>query len=336
MSNKSLTALIVGVVLAIVLWNSFYIVSQTERAVMLRFGRIVEPDVKPGLHMKIPYVNSVRKFDARLMTLDSTTSRFLTLEKKALMVDSYAKWRVDDAERFYTATSGMKQIADERLARRLEAALRDQFGKRTLHESVSGQRDELMAQVTNTLNRAAQQELGIEVVDVRVKGIDLPREVNRSVFERMSSSVSVKPASIAPRVRNWPKVFVPTPIASVGCCWQRPSARPKSCAVTAMRRRRRSTRLPMGRTRSSTPSTAACRHTARASPTRKMCWCWIPRAISSAIWSPPRRSDGTHPAGDSARRVTRWQNIAMIRQPGNSRLFYVCVPVGAPADSRHG
>jgi modulator of FtsH protease HflC len=139
------------------------------------------------MHLKIPYVNSVRKFDARLMTLDTTTSRFLTLEKKALMVDSYAKWRVDDAERFYTATSGMKQIADERLARRLEAALRDQFGKRTLHESVSGQRDELMSLVTNSLNRAAQQELGIEVVDVRVKGIDLPREVNRSVFERMSS-----------------------------------------------------------------------------------------------------------------------------------------------------
>ncbi|HAW23017.1 MAG: protease modulator HflC [Gammaproteobacteria bacterium] len=187
MSNKSLTALIVGVVLAIVAWNSFYIVSQTERAVLLRFGRIVESDVKPGLHLKIPYVNSVRKFDARLMTLDTTTSRFLTLEKKALMVDSYAKWRVDDAERFYTATSGVKQIADERLARRLEAALRDQFGKRTLHESVSGQRDELMSLVTNSLNRAAQQELGIEVVDVRVKGIDLPREVNRSVFERMSS-----------------------------------------------------------------------------------------------------------------------------------------------------
>ena len=187
MSNKSLTALIVGVVLAIVAWNSFYIVSQTERAVLLRFGRIVESDVKPGLHLKIPYVNSVRKFDARLMTLDTTTSRFLTLEKKALMVDSYAKWRGDDAERFYTATSGVKQIADERLARRLEAALRDQFGKRTLHESVSGQRDELMSLVTNSLNRAAQQELGIEVVDVRVKGIDLPREVNRSVFERMSS-----------------------------------------------------------------------------------------------------------------------------------------------------
>lgn len=187
MSNKSLVALIVTTVLAAVLWNSFFIIAQTERAVMLRFGKIVEPDLKPGLHMKIPYVNTIRKFDGRLLTLDSTTSRFLTLEKKALMVDSYAKWRVDDAERFYTATSGVKQIADERLSRRLEAALRDQFGKRTLHEVVSGQRDELMAQVTASLNKAVQQELGIEVVDVRVKAVDLPREVNRSVFDRMSS-----------------------------------------------------------------------------------------------------------------------------------------------------
>ncbi|TWH77222.1 protease FtsH subunit HflC [Azomonas agilis] len=187
MSNKSLATLMIGGLLAVVLWNSFFIVAQTERAVMLRFGKVVESDLKPGLHMKIPYVNSVRRFDGRLLTLDSTTARFLTLEKKALMVDSYAKWRVDDAERYYTATSGVKQIADERLARRLEAALRDQIGKRTLHEAVSGQRDELMAQVTATLNRAVQQELGIEVIDVRVKAIDLPREVNRSVFERMSS-----------------------------------------------------------------------------------------------------------------------------------------------------
>ncbi|MBP8885581.1 MAG: protease modulator HflC, partial [Pseudomonas sp.] len=142
---------------------------------------------QPGLHVKIPYVNQVRIFDGRLLTLDSTSSRFLTLEKKALMVDAYAKWRVKDAERFYQSTSGMKQVADERLARRLEASLRDQFGKRTLHESVSGERDALMADVTATLNRAAERELGIEVVDVRVKAIDLPREVNRSVFERMST-----------------------------------------------------------------------------------------------------------------------------------------------------
>jgi len=187
MSNKSLIALIVGVVLAVIAWNCFYIVAQTERAVLLQFGRIVEPDVQPGLHLKIPYVNKVRKFDARLLTLDSPTQRFLTLEKKAVMVDAFAKWRVADAERFYTATSGLKQIADERLSRRLEAGLRDQFGKRTLHEVVSGERDALMADITAALNRMAKKELGIEVLDVRVKAIDLPKEVNRSVFERMST-----------------------------------------------------------------------------------------------------------------------------------------------------
>lgn len=187
MSNKSLFALIGSVVLALLLWSSLYIVSQTEKAVLLQFGRIVEADVQPGLHFKIPFVNQVRKFDARLLTLDSPTQRFLTLEKKAVMVDAFAKWRVADAERFYTATSGMKQIADERLSRRLEAGLRDQFGKRTLNEVVSGERDALMADITASLNRMASKELGIEVVDVRVKAIDLPKEVNRSVFERMST-----------------------------------------------------------------------------------------------------------------------------------------------------
>lgn len=187
MTNKSLFALIAGVVLAIVVWSSFYIVSETERAVLLQFGRVVETDVPPGLHFKIPYVNRVRKFDGRLLTLDTVTQRFLTLEKKAVMVDAYAKWRVSDANRFYTATSGMKQIADERLSRRLEAGLRDQFGKRTLHEVVSGERDALMADMTAVLDGMARRELGIEVLDVRVKAIDLPREVNRSVYERMSS-----------------------------------------------------------------------------------------------------------------------------------------------------
>jgi membrane protease subunit HflC len=155
--------------------------------VLLRFGKVVEGDVQPGLHVKIPMVDKVRTFDARLLTLDTATARFLTLEKKAVMVDAFAKWRVANAEQFYTATSGLKQIADERLARRLEAGLRDQFGKRTLHEVVSGERDALMAEITTSMDRMARRELGIEVLDVRVKAIDLPREVNRSVFERMST-----------------------------------------------------------------------------------------------------------------------------------------------------
>ncbi|MDM7858251.1 protease modulator HflC [Thiopseudomonas acetoxidans] len=187
MSNKSIFALIAVAVLGLVAWNSFYIVLQTERAVLLQFGKVAQADVPPGLHVKIPYVNQVRKFDGRLLTLDAPTQRFLTLEKKAVMVDAFAKWRIANANQYYTATSGIKQVADERLARRLEAGLRDQFGKRTLHEVVSGQRDELMASITKSLNALAQKELGIEVIDVRVKSIDLPREVNRSVFERMIS-----------------------------------------------------------------------------------------------------------------------------------------------------
>ena len=185
--SKSMMTLVAGAALALAGWNSMYIVQQTERAVLLQFGRIVEANVQPGLHFKIPYVNQVRRFDARLMTLDSPTERFLTLEKKAVMVDAYAKWRVADAERFYTATSGVKQTADERLSRGLQAGLRDQFGKRTLHEVVSGERDALMADITQSLDKMARAELGIEVLDVRVKSIDLPSEVNRSVFERMST-----------------------------------------------------------------------------------------------------------------------------------------------------
>ncbi len=187
MSNKSVFALIAAAIIGLVAWNSFYIVYQTERAVLLQFGRVAKENVPPGLHLKIPYVNQVRKFDGRLLTLDAPTQRFLTLEKKAVMVDAFAKWRIANANQYYTATSGIKQVADERLARRLESGLRDQFGKRTLHEVVSGQRDELMANITATLDRQARQELGIEVIDVRVKSIDLPREVNRSVFERMIS-----------------------------------------------------------------------------------------------------------------------------------------------------
>lgn len=187
MSNKSLMALIGGVLLAIVGWNSFYVIAQTERAVLLQFGRVVQDNVQPGLHFKVPYVDQVRKFDGRLLTLDSPAQRLLTLEKKAVIVDAYAKWRIADASRYYTATSGLKQIADDRLSQRLVAGLSNQFGKRTLHEVVSGERDSLMSDITSNLNGMAQKELGIEVVDVRVKTIDLPKEVYRSVFERMAS-----------------------------------------------------------------------------------------------------------------------------------------------------
>lgn len=187
MSNKSLFGLIVLLAAVIVGWNSFFVVDQTERAIVLQFGKVVKNDVPPGLHFKLPFVQDSQSFDGRLLTLDTSTQRYLTLEKKALMVDSYAKWRIADVQRFYTATSGLRAIAEERLSRQLESGLRNEVARRTLHEVVSGERDQLMADITATLDENARRELGIEVLDVRVKAIDLPAEVNRSVFDRMST-----------------------------------------------------------------------------------------------------------------------------------------------------
>ncbi|GGI99811.1 protease modulator HflC [Halopseudomonas pertucinogena] len=187
MSNKSIFGLIIALVVLVVGWNSFFIVSQTERGLVLQFGKVVRDDVPPGLHFKLPFVQEAKLFDGRLLTLDTSTQRYLTLEKKALMVDSFAKWRIANVQRYYTATSGMRSIAEERLSRQLESGLRNEVARRTLHEVVAGERDQLMADITADLNDSARRELGIEVIDVRVKAIDLPREVNRSVFERMSS-----------------------------------------------------------------------------------------------------------------------------------------------------
>jgi len=167
--------------------NSVFVVKETERAVMLRFGDIVRTDIPSGLHFKIPYVNSVRKFDARVLTVDATPQRYLTLEQKALLVDSYAMWRIIDVERFYTATSGDESRANALLAQRVNDGLRNKFGERDLQEVVSGQRDALMNELTAELNTYVADEYGIEVIDVRVKRIDLPDDVRSSVYERMTS-----------------------------------------------------------------------------------------------------------------------------------------------------
>lgn len=167
--------------------NSVFVVAQTERAVMLQFGNIVRADISPGLHFKIPYVNTVRKFDARVLTVDATPQRYLTLEQKALLVDSYAMWRIIDVQRFYTATSGDESRANSLLAQRVNDGLRNKFGERDLQEVVSGQRDALMMELTQELNTYTAEEYGIEVIDVRVKRIDLPDDVRSSVYERMTS-----------------------------------------------------------------------------------------------------------------------------------------------------
>lgn len=167
--------------------KSLYIVKETERAIKLRFGEVVEADISPGLHVKIPFVNTVRKFEGRIMTLDARPQAFLTLEKKRLIVDSFVKWRIDNVEKYYTATSGDEFRAADLLSSRIETSLRNQFGERTLTELVSGEREEVMGAVIRGLSQLAQNELGIEVIDVRVKRIELPQEVSASVYERMRS-----------------------------------------------------------------------------------------------------------------------------------------------------
>lgn len=187
MPSKSLAGLIVVGLLALVGSSTIYIVKETERAVLLKFGEVAEADVAPGIHFKIPVMNKVRKFDSRILTLDARPQAYLTLEKKRLIVDSFVKWRVKDVQKFYTATSGDEFKAAQLLSDRVDTGLRNQFGERTVTEVVSGEREELMTELTQGLSKIAIQELGVEVVDVRVKRIDLPQEVSESVYGRMRS-----------------------------------------------------------------------------------------------------------------------------------------------------
>ena len=171
----------------IIAGNTLFVVRQTERAVMLRFGELVDADIQPGMHVKIPWINTVRKFDGRILSSDSQPQRFLTLEQKALLVDSYAKWRITDVGQFYVSTRGDLNNAASLLAERINDGLRDQFGARTLQQVVAGERDQLMSAITEELNLTTASDIGIEVIDVRVKRIDLPDDVRSSVYERMTT-----------------------------------------------------------------------------------------------------------------------------------------------------
>lgn len=185
MSGKSLFTVIFIFAAIIVGSNSLYIVNEFERAVELRLGKVSDGDVSRGLHLKVPFIDSVKKFDGRILTLDADAERFLTLEKKSMQVDSFAKWRILDVKKFYTATNGEIERARSLLSQRINEELRNQFALRSLQEVVSGQRDELMLAIKDELNKFSDTSLGIQVVDVRVKRIDLPKEVSGPVFQRM-------------------------------------------------------------------------------------------------------------------------------------------------------
>lgn len=165
---------------------SFFTVGQTEKAIKFKFGQIQKSDYEPGLHFQIPFVNKIKKFDARIQTMDSEPERFLTLEKKNVIVDSFVKWRIGDVNKYYTVVSGRSEQANSRLDQITKDAFRGEFGKRNIKQLVSTDREAIREILIKNLKPAAAN-LGLEVVDVRVKRIDLPEEVSSSVFRRMEA-----------------------------------------------------------------------------------------------------------------------------------------------------
>jgi membrane protease subunit HflC len=183
MGNKLVVAIAALVVL---LSTSLFTVSETERAIKFQLGEIVGTDFKPGLHFKIPFINNVKKFDARILTMDSTPERFLTAEKKNVIVDSFVKWRIADVKTFYTSVGGDVTQGNIRLDQIIKDAFRSEFSKREIKQLVSTDRSVIReALITNVSPHALK--LGIEIVDVQVKRIDLPNEVSSSVYQRMEA-----------------------------------------------------------------------------------------------------------------------------------------------------
>ena len=187
MKKISIISIVLIPIIAILVSSSLYTVNETQVAIKLRLGEIVTIEEEPGLKYKTPFVNNVIFFDKRIQTLDSSPESFLTVEKKTVIVDSFVKWRIADVKKFYISTGGAMASANLRLAQNNQDALRSQFSKRTIKEVVSDQREAIMASVKGKLKAIAQTEYGIEIVDVRIKRIELAQEVRNSVYLRMET-----------------------------------------------------------------------------------------------------------------------------------------------------
>src|SRR5262245_19115733 len=184
---RNLVLFVIAALVLLLALDGIYQVNQTERAVLLRFGAVQRADVPPGLHFKWPIADSVKITDARVLTLDSSAERFFTIEKKPLIVDSFVKWRVADVSTYYTSTSFDEQRAERLLSERVNEGLRNQISRRSMHEVISGARDELMQELTGSLDNYMDRRVSVEVVELRVKTNDLQPEVSNAVYDRMNS-----------------------------------------------------------------------------------------------------------------------------------------------------
>ena len=182
--NRNTTLLVLAALTVGILFNSFFIVNEKEKAIVFQFGEAVRSDIDVGFHFKLPIIQEVKKYDSRIQTLDEEPDRILTVESKYLLVDSFIKYKISDVLTFYKANNGSFNSLNSLLGQRSEFVLKNNFGKRTVKEVVSGERDELMSIMLNSLNDSVA-DLGVEIIDFRVKRIDLPSNLSNSVYERM-------------------------------------------------------------------------------------------------------------------------------------------------------
>lgn len=187
MQKNLVNVLVVAAIGLVVLSLSVFIVDQRQAAIVLQLGEVVRTETTPGLKWKMPLVQNVRYFESRILTLDSAEpERFITAEKKNVLVDSFVKWRIVDVLQYYVSVGGDEMRAKTRLTQTVNAALREEFGKRTIHEVVSGKRDELM-RVVQEKTDVDVRSIGVEVLDVRLKRVDFPVEISESVYRRMDA-----------------------------------------------------------------------------------------------------------------------------------------------------
>ena len=167
--------------------SALYIVDQRQHAIVFQLGEVVDVKTSPGLYFKLPLVQNVRFFEARIMTMDTVEpERFITSEKKNVLVDLFVKWRIVDVKQYYISVRGDEMLAQTRLAQTVNSSMRDEFGNRTVHDVVSGERDKIM-EIMRQKADADARKIGVEVVDVRLKRVDLPMEVSESVYRRMEA-----------------------------------------------------------------------------------------------------------------------------------------------------
>ena len=266
MQNRILYLLLGLVAVILVVRASMFTVSEGQLAIKSIGGQIVDANFQPGLHFRIPLVEEVSRFDKRIITQLYRQEPFLTREQEQLKVDFYVKWRINDLRRYYEATGGTEEVANDRLGETIKDSIKTVVTQRTLQQVVTADRAEFTESMMKNARPAAEQ-LGVDLVDVRITKIDLPQQVQDSVFDRMRASFKAQAAKLrAEGVESSERTRADAKY------WPMRRAKPARFAARAMLLRAKCTRARIRRTRNSIASTAACSRIDKPWEPRVMCW----------------------------------------------------------------